>query len=238
MDSVFPRCVFLIAVKTLYNFMLSLPEYISKATGVIEQMFIFCKAKVYIPDSIYELFVFSLCAYFIGLILHEISSIFKSRVMYKEGKPVDFLLDSYGEVFDEEQINALMPMYIRLYEKPFTLNDREKLKKESRIIFRKINAELQRKKIANQYVKLNIVYNTCATLGVATMLILCMIALFEVEFIFLKRYDALFSVTVLDVLLVICIYFFISRSKKYYKYWVQNIVLAYQDIYLDTNMEA
>ena len=56
----FPGVIFLILLKTLYNFMLSLPLLISKDTIVTEQVFIFCKAKVYIPDTIYEFLVLSL----------------------------------------------------------------------------------------------------------------------------------------------------------------------------------
>ena len=41
----FPGVVFLDLVKTLYGFMLTLPCSISKKTSIIEQVFIFCKAK-------------------------------------------------------------------------------------------------------------------------------------------------------------------------------------------------
>lgn len=229
----FPGVVFLDLVKTLYGFMLTLPCSISKKTSIIEQVFIFCKAKVYIPDDAYELLIMCLCSYLAGLILHEISGLMKNRVVYKKGKPTDFLLDSKGGVFSEEEIIKLMPMYTYLSGGSLALDEKEKLKKQSHFIFKKINVELQRKKIASQYVKLNIAYNTCAALEVAIILVFCMAILFEIEFVVLKRYDTLLSVISLDIFMIMCIYFLSNRSTKMYKYWVRNIVLAYQDIYLN-----
>lgn len=229
----FPGTIFLVAVKTIYNFMRLLPEQIPKATNLIEKIFIFCNVSIYAPKTVYELLIFLLYSYFIGLILHEISSIFKNSILYKKGKPIDFLLDSKGGVFDDEQIQMLMPMYIHLNGGDFTLNDNIKQKKESRSLFHKINADLQRRRLASQYVKLNVIYNTCATLGVTVMLILCIALAFEAEFIILKRFDLLPSIIILDVLLGVGAYILMNRSKRYYKYWTKNIVLAYQDVYLN-----
>lgn len=234
----FPGVVFLVSVKTLYNFMLTLPEYILKETSITGRIFIFCKVKVYIPDTVYGLLVMCLCSYLAGLILHEISRLMKNRVVYKKGKPTDFLLDSEEGIFSEEQIQKLMPMYTYLYGGPLTLNEKEQLKKESHFIFQKINIELQRKKVASQYVKLNIVYNTCAALEVAIILVLCMVIIFEIEFVVLKRYGILLPVIALDIFMIMCIYFLSNRSKKFYKYWVRNIVLAYQDIYLNKELDV
>ena len=178
----FPGVIFLILLKTLYNFMLSLPLLISKDTIVTEQVFIFCKAKVYIPDTIYEFLVLSLCSYLLCSCL--------------------FFSFEY-----------------------FLLQHR-------------INIELQKKKIASQYVKLNIAYNTCGTLEVAIMLVLFIAALFEVEFIALKNLVYLRPVIFLDIFMVICIYFLSHRSKKLYVYWVRNMVFAYQDLYLNNEQNA
>ena len=230
----FPGVVFLDLVKTLYDFMLTFPGSLSKETTIIEKVFIFCKAKVYIPDTAYELLIMCLCSYLAGLILHEISGLMKNKLVYRKGKPTDFLLDSEQGVFSKEQIEKLIPMYTYLYGGPLTLNEKENLKKQSHFIFQKINIELQRKKIASQYVKLNIAHNTCATLQVVMILIFCMAILFEIEFVAVfKRYDTLCSVISLDLLLLTCIYFLSNRSIKLYKYWVRNIVLAYQDVYLN-----
>ena len=198
----FPGAVFLVAIKTIYNFMLLLPEQTLKTTSMIEQILIFCEANIYAPGTVYELLIFLLCSYFIGLMLHELSSFFKNRVMYTQGKPIDFLLDPKGDIFDEEQIQILMPMYIQLNGGAITLNDHEKQKKESRFLFHKINTDLQRKKVANEYVKLNVIYNTCATLGMAIMFILGLALAFEIEFIILKRYDLILSSISLDMFLI------------------------------------
>lgn len=229
----FPGMFFLVSVKTLYNFILAVSRYISENTGIIEKMFVFCKANVYVPDTIYEFLIMCLYSYLVGLILHEISRLIKNKVVYKNGKPTDFLLDPEAGIFSKQQIQELMPMYIYLYGGDFSLNEKEKLKEESRFIFHKINVELQRKKIANQYVKLNIVYNTSATLGAAIMLVFFMAILFEIEFVALRKFDILIPTTILDIFMVISIYFLLNRSKAFYKYWVRNIVLAYYDIYLD-----
>ena len=234
----FPGVIFLILLKTLYNFMLSLPLLISKDTIVTEQVFIFCKAKVYIPDTIYEFLVLSLCSYLAGLVLHEISGLIKNRVIYRNGKPTDYLLYSEGNFFSEQEIQKLMPMYTYLYGAPITLTQKGMLKKESNFIFHRINIELQKKKIASQYVKLKIAYNTCGTLEVAIMLVLFIAALFEVEFIALKNLVYLRPVIFLDIFMVICIYFLSHRSKKLYVYWVRNMVFAYQDLYLNNEQNA
>jgi len=234
----FPGAVFLVAIKTIYNFMLLLPEQILKTTRVIEKIFIFCEANIYAPGTVYELMIFLLYSYFVGLMLHEISSLFKNRVMYKQGKPIDFLLDSKGGVFEDEEIQILMPMYIQLNGGAFTLNDNEKQKKESRSLFHKINADLQRKKVASQYVKLNVIYNTCATLGITLIFILGLVLAFEIEFIILKKFDLILSIISLDVILIVGIYILLSRSKRYYKYWTKNIVLAYQNLYLYDTCES
>ena len=229
----FPGVVFLDLVKTLYTFMLTLPCSISKKTSIIRQVFIFCEAEIYIPDNVYELLIMCLCSYLAGLILHEISGLMKNRVVYKKGKPTDFLLDAKGRVFSEEEIIKLGPIYTYLYGSSIAWDEKEKLKEQSQFIFKKINFELQRKKIASQYVKLNIAYNTCATLEVAIILVFCMAILFEIEFVVLKRYDILLSLIFLDIFMIMCIFFLSQRSKKMYKYWVRNIVLAYQGIYLN-----
>ena len=91
---------------------------------------------------------------------------------------------------------------------------------------------MQRRKRANEYVKLNVIYNTCATLGVAIMLILCLALAFEIEFMILKRQDLILSFISLDVVLILGIYILLNRSKRYYRYWTKNIVLAYQDLYI------
>ena len=234
----FPGAIFLVLVKTVYNFMLTLPCIISKEMSIIEKVFVFCKAEVYIPDTAYELLIMCLCSYLAGLILHEISRLIKDRVIYKKGKPTDFLLDSENGVFSKGEIQKLMPMYTYLYGSPFCLDEKEKLKNESHFIFQRINNRLQRNKIASQYVKLNIVYNTCAVLQVTIILVLCMAILFEVEFIISKNYDILLSAVSLDIFMIICICLLSNRSKKFYKYWVRNIVLAYQDIYLNDKCDA
>ena len=125
-----------------------------------------------------------------------------------------------------------MPMYIKLKGSDFTLNDKEKQREESRSLFHKINMDMQRRKRANEYVKLNVIYNTCATLGVAIMLILCLALAFEIEFMILKRQDLILSFISLDVVLILGIYILLNRSKRYYRYWTKNIVLAYQDLYI------
>ena len=228
----FPGAIFQLLFKTIFDYMLSLPEQVKNTTSVIERTFLFCRSYIYEPGTVYELLIFLLSSYFVGLLLHEFSSIFKNRVMYKHGKPIELLLDYQGGVFEQEQIQVLMPMYIKLKGSDFTLNDKEKQREESRSLFHKINMDMQRRKRANEYVKLNVIYNTCATLGVAIMLILCLALAFEIEFMILKRQDLILSFISLDVVLILGIYILLNRSKRYYRYWTKNIVLAYQDLYI------
>lgn len=230
----FPGAFLSVVDKSIYDFMLLLPEQTIKATSIIEKIFIVFKMKIYAPENAYELLAFSLCSYFVGLVLHEVSSVFKSKVMYKKGKPIDFLVDSNKGIFEEEQIQKLMPMYIILNEGPLTLNDREKLKKESRNVFEKMNIILQKEKISDQFVKLNVIYNTCATLGIAVIFILCLTFAFEIEFVMLRKFELLLSTISLDLILIVCAYILINRSDKYYRYWSKNIVLAYQELYINS----
>lgn len=234
----FPGTVFVVAIKSVYNFMLLLPEQMLNSMSINEQIFILCKISVYTPSTIYNLLIFLIYSYLSGLVLHEISSIFKNSVIYKHGKPTDFLLEPKEGLFNEEQIQKLMPMYVYLSGDPLPLEDKEKLRKESRLLFHKMNVDLQRRKMASQYVKLNIIYNTSATLGVTIAFILGIILSFEIEFIILGELYLLLSFVSLDMMLIIAICILMNRSKKYYKYWVKNIVMAFYDLYLITMSES
>lgn len=237
--TLFPGAFFCVSIKSIYDFMLALPAYVIETKGLSEQIFIFLKMNIYAPNTIYKLLIFLFFSYFLGLILQEISSMFKKLFLYKKGQPIDFLLDSKWGIFNDAQIQALMPIYIQFNGNNFTLDNDEKQKEESRTLFHKINAYLQRMKIANKYVKLNIICNTCATLGVAVMLMLFIASAFEIEFVvFCRRFDILISIICFDVILIISIYIFIYKSKKYYIFWVRNLIFAYQDLYLTDNCGA
>ena len=229
----FPGIVLIVSIKSIYNFMLSLPKLVNEAERSVERYLICCKMNIYIPKDVYELLIILILAYFGGLVLHEMSSLIKQKILYKKGEPISLLLDPVRGVFDEQQIQKFMPMFVFLNNgKAFTKSDKEKLKKESRNIFHKMNSELQSKDIANKYVKLNVIYNTCATLSVSVMVLFLMIVAFEIEFFFLKEYMQILYSFSLIILTIDIFFMLMNRSKRYYRYWTKNIVLAYEQIYL------
>lgn len=229
----FPGIVLIVSIKSIYDFMLSLPNLIYRTERSVERYLICCKMNLYTPKDVYELLIIMILAYFCGLILHEISSLIKKKIIYKKGEPISLLFDPVRGVFDEQQIEKLTPMFVFLNNgKVFTTSDKEKLKRESRYIFHKMNSELQSKDIANKYVKLNIIYNTCAALSVSVIVLFLMILAFELEFFFLKEYfQILYSIN-LVVLTIVIFFILVNRSKRYYSYWTKNIVLAYEQVYL------
>ena len=54
----FPGTVFVVAIKSVYNFMLLLPEQMLNSMSINEQIFILCKISVYTPSTIYNLLIF------------------------------------------------------------------------------------------------------------------------------------------------------------------------------------
>lgn len=234
----FPGSFFLMVSKTIYDFMVMLPEMIQHTTSVMERLFLIFKTDVYVPSTVYELLFFLLLSYIFGSILHEISSVFKHKILYKHGSPIDFLWDSHKGVFNEEQINMLMPIYQQVYGTSDAVKEKTHGKQESRKFFHEINLSLQRTQIANQYVKLNIIHNTCITLSVALFFELSLVVLFVIDFWFRGRLELIFPTVNLIPVLIAGQYVFIYRSKKYYKYWVRNIVLAYYEWYKNVFTKA
>lgn len=230
----FPGMVLIIFTKSVYSFMLSLPYLIQGTERSVERYLICFKMKIYVPKDIYELLITMIFAYFCGLVLHEISSLIKKKIIYKRGEPISLLFDPKEGVFDEKQIQKYMQMFIDLNNgKKFAISDKENLKRESRNIFHKMNNELQGNGIANKYVKLNIIYNVCATLSVDIIIVFVLILAFEVEFFALKEYMLIKYSINLFILAIITFFILVSRSKRYYRYWTKNIVLAYEQIYLN-----
>ena len=103
----FPGTVFLIVIKSLYNSLLILPELVKKADNLFEKITIFLQMNFHTSESLYELFELLLIAYLVGLLLQELGSIFKNKVLYKKGKPMDLLGDPQGGVFNAVQIQKL-----------------------------------------------------------------------------------------------------------------------------------
>lgn len=90
----FPGVVFQVGTRTLYEFMVSLPKLLSAAPKLTEKLCVFLQIGIAVPSDIYEFLVLLILSYFCGLILHELSSIMKRRVIYRKGDPRDFTSSS------------------------------------------------------------------------------------------------------------------------------------------------
>ena len=228
--TIFPGGIFLILARTLYGFMSTLQDMIPSVDGVVAKLLLVCRVGIYVPDTLNELLVFFMLSYVAGSVLHELSSIFKHWVLYSAGRPTEFLLESDRGLFSDEEVKLLKDVYRKLMETPFNDSDKENLPFKSQRLFRAMNAELQSRRISGQYVKLNVIHNTCLTLSVALMLNLGVVLMFDLGFLISGRHDWIFPTISLVAALGISIVVLIKRSMKYHRYWVRNIVSAFFQI--------
>lgn len=236
--TIYPGGVFLILIKTLYYFMSALKEVLSDIDGIAARLLLICRANIYVPDTLQELLVFFVLSYVTGSVLHEMGSMFKHRVLYRAGKPTDFLLESNRGLFSGEEVKRLRAVYRELMGTSVNDGNKENLALRSRVLFHAINTTLQIRKISSQYAKLNVIHNTCLTMSVALILNFGVVLLFDLEFLILGRYDWILPTISIAVALGIGIVVLIKRSTKYYNYWVRNIVLAYLELDREGSLKA
>lgn len=225
--TIFPGGVFLILTRTLYGFMSTLQDMLPGIDGVVAKLLLVYKMSIYVPVTLNELLVFFMLSYVAGSVLHELSSIFKHRILYSAGRPTEFLLESDKGLFSDEEVKRLKAVYRELTETAIIDNNKERLPLKSQELFHAMNAALQSRKISGQYVKLNVIHNTCLTLSVTLMLNLGLVLLFDLEFLIYGRCDWIFPTIILVVTLAISIAVLMKRGKKYHRYWVRNIVFAF-----------
>lgn len=161
----FPGVIFLIGVRSLYNFMLSLSGLLSTTPGMIGKFGLILQMNIATPSDIYELLVLLAFSYLCGMILHELSSILKHKLIYPKADPRALLLDENAGILSSQELRNLMPLLKSLNNgKDFSQSEPEKLRDESKYLFHRMNKKLQEKKKSGDYVKLNIIYNMCGTL--------------------------------------------------------------------------
>lgn len=225
----FPGIIFQIGSKSLYNFMASLPSLLSATPGMVEKLGIFLQMDIVIPSDIYEFLVLLTISYLCGLILHELSSFLKHRIVYRNGDPRTLLLSETEGPFNSQELCSLMPLLKSLNNgKEFSKSNPEKLKQESKFLFHQINKKLQDVKKSGEYVKLSIIYNMCSTLCVVLILLSLIVIAFGIEFFFLGEFSSLIYSIILLTIMTVLVFILLFRSKRYYKYWVRNIVFAYE----------
>lgn len=228
----FPGAIFQIGIKSLYSFMISLPQFLSVTPGTVEKLGIFLQMDVVVPSNIFEFLVLLVISYLCGLILHELSSFLKHSVVYRNGDPRTLLLNETTGMFNSQELYRLMPLFKSLNDnKDFSDSDQEKLRKESKFLFHRMNKKLQGIKKSGEYVKLNIIYNMCNTLCVVLIIFSLVVVAFGIEFLFLREIPSFIYSIILWILMIILLLILFFRSKRYYKYWVRNIVFAYEDLY-------
>ena len=151
----FPGVIFLIGVRSLYNFMLSLSGLLSTTPGMIGKFGLILQMNIATPSDIYELLVLLAFSYLCGMILHELSSILKHKLIYPKADPRALLLDESAGILSSQELRNLMPLLKSLNNgKDFSQSEPEKLRDESKYLFHRMNKKLQE----------NIIYNMCGTL--------------------------------------------------------------------------
>lgn len=232
----FPGVIFLIGVRSLYDFMISLSGLLSTTPGMAGKLGLILRMDITTPSDIYELLVLLALSYLCGLILHELSSILKHKVVYQKGDPRALLLDGTAGILNSQELRRLMPLLKSLNNgRDFSQSEPEKLRDESKFLFHRMNKSLQDKKKSGDYVKLNIIYNMCGTLCIVLALLSLITLAFGVDFFFHKEYFAVFYSLMILGMMVVLFLILLFRSKRYYRYWVRNIVFAYEELYWNNN---
>lgn len=224
----FPGAIFTTLIKSTYTFMTSLQNLPHASSSLFSKCVSFVNMNIYSPSSLYDFILWIIISYFLGLVIHEFASFFKKKCYYTSGSPCDNLLDTSKSVFNLEEIQFYLPMMISLNANhEFSYSDNEKLKRESRNVFNQMNIKLQDGNIAERYVKLNIIHNLSNNLSISLLLIFLFALLFEIDFLFSCKIEFVFySMAYVLTLLAVGV-LFMHKSKKYYVYWVRNIVRAY-----------
>lgn len=235
----FPGVIFLIGVKSLYNFMLSLSGLLSTTPGMIGKFGLILQMNIATPSDIYELLVLLAFSYLCGMILHELSSILKHKLIYPKADPRALLLDENAGILSSQELRNLMPLLKSLNNgKDFSQSEPEKLRDESKYLFHRMNKKLQEKKKSGDYVKLNIIYNMCGTLCIVLAILSLITFAFGGNFFFHKEYFAfLYSLIILGIMIILLL-ILLFRSKRYYIYWVRNIIFAYEELCWDNNSNS
>ena len=235
----FPGVIFLIGVRSLYNFMLSLSGLLSTTPGMIGKFGLILQMNIATPSDIYELLVLLAFSYLCGMILHELSSILKHKLIYPKADPRALLLDVNAGILSSQELRNLMPLLNSLNNgKDFSQSEPEKLRDESKYLFHRMNKKLQEKKKSGDYVKLNIIYNMCGTLCIVLAILSLITFAFGGNFFFHKEYFAfLYSLIILGIMIILLL-ILLFRSKRYYIYWVRNIIFAYEELCWDNNSNS
>lgn len=226
---IFPGMIFICGLNTIHEYIIELLKNTCDVNKVENVRFNLL--KIYYPVDIGEIIIFVLISYLFGHVLHELSSIVKN-IVYRKGKPTELLLELNGKVLSDQEIQTYMPMFIRLNSSPkFSSDCALQRRNKSKIIFNKMNTELQSRNISQKYVKLNLIYNTCLTICVA-ILLLQLYALLYCIIIFIRNQHILIDGLIrILVALIPIFYLLFHRSKRYYIYWIKSIVAAYANLY-------
>lgn len=220
----FPGMVLNSGLRTLNDYMLKI---IQSENDLDDYGVGFERLKLYYPTDIYSLIAFIIVSYLCGLVLHELGSMSK-RIIYRKGKPTELLLEKENLILNFQQLQIYTPIFLKLNKnKELSKECFEKRKEESRNIFNIMNTELQLNGISVQYIKLNLIYNMCLTLCVAILLMLAYIFIFILWGYIQKKDIYLWGFWKLATALMAACWILYSRSKRYYIYWVRNIVIAY-----------
>ena len=235
----FPGVIFLIGVRSLYNFMLSLSGLLSTTPGMIGKFGLILQMNIATPSDIYELLVLLAFSYLCGMILHELSSILKHKLIYPKADPRALLLDENAGILSSQELRNLMPLLKSLNNgKDFSQSEPEKLRDESKYLFHRMNKKLQEKKKSGDYVKLNIIYNMCGTLCIVLAILSLITFAFGGNFFFHKEYFAfLYSLIILGIMIILLL-ILLFRSKRYYIYWFRNIIFAYEELCWHNNSNS
>ncbi len=232
----FPGIIMLIIIRTIVEFGYSIINLSIANGGVLMDISsIMSRFKVYYPKSIYSWIAFLFIAYVFGIILQEMSYCLKKKYINSKGSPEELLLSDNHEVITEYEYKQLVPIFnnidstIPVGSQNNNTESKTDEKKQSKYVFKCMNAALEKKNITKKYAKLNMIYNY--SLSLASGLILTTIV--SILFLIVALYNSSNCSNIIIFLLEVLgsgffARIFILRAKRFQYYWVRNIIFAYE----------
>ena len=225
----FPGAYFILMAKNIYHFFKELVVLPQLQKINIFDIFCFWEFDLYLPRTLFEFISFSFVSYFVGIILQELASIMKKKVIYSNGKPHCCLLDPTNGPLNAEEIVHFTAMFERISGRQAIVSlDPQEKSKLSGIIFHEVNADCQKNSLASKYAKLSIISNMAVNLFVSNVILLAIIVLYYFHFLFSGLYSSMIRAVAIPFYLIVSSYLFYQRGNKYNERWIKNLLYAYK----------
>lgn len=224
----FPGAYFILFLKNLYEFLDDITSVPQVNSSFLEDIFLVLDFAPCLPRSVFEFVVFSFASFIVGIILQELSSTIKERIIYRNGKPQQLLLEKDGGTLTLPQLTEFTPTFERLCKNSVLFPEDKNIRMQlSQHIFHQINATCQKNGTATKYVKLNIISNMSFSLLLASIILELFIMIYDIQLLILGQ-PIVHTLILLLVLVLACCVFY-RRGTKYNVFWVRNLIYAYED---------